>query len=159
MEINVTLVIQALVFATFVWFTMKFVWPPLSKALEDRQQKIAEGLAAAERGRKELELAHLRATDEIKAARLQAHEIVEKAGKRAAQIVDEAKNNARIESQKVFENAQEQINQELNRAKVELRNQVASLAVAGAEKILKREVNQKANDVLFDDLLEEITNV
>lgn len=159
MEINVTLVIQALVFATFVWFTMRFVWPPLSNALESRQQVISEGLAAAERGRKELELAHLRAKDEIKAARLQANEIVEKASRRAAQIVDESKSNAHLESKKILENAQEQINQEINRAKIELRGHVAKLAVFGAEKILQREVNHQTNDALLDNLLEEISDV
>lgn len=157
MNINATLLIQALVFAVFVWFTMKFVWPFLARALEERQQKIADGLAAAERGHKELELAHLRASDEIKAARSQAHEIVDKANKRALQIIDDAKTSARVEAHKIFETAQEQIQQESNRARQKLRSEVASLAVAGAEQILKREISGDVNDSLVENLIEEIS--
>ncbi len=94
MNINLTLVIQMLVFAAFVWFTMKFVWPPLAKALEERQDKIAEGLAAGERGKKELELAQHRIKDDLKAAKIQASEIIEKATKRAAQLIEVAKEDA-----------------------------------------------------------------
>ena len=100
MEINVTLVVQMLVFLAFVWFTMRFVWPPLSKALEERQEKIADGLAAAERGRRELELAQHRVKDEMKQAKVQASDIIEKANRRAVQIVEEAKDDARQEAQK-----------------------------------------------------------
>ncbi len=156
MEINLTLVVQMLVFGAFVWFTMKFVWPPLTKALEERQDKIADGLAAAERGRRELELAQHRVKDEMKQAKVQAAEIIEKAGRRAAQIVEEAKDDARQETQKLAKLAQEQIAQEVNRAKDTLRKQVAVLAIAGAEKILKREIDDKANGVLLDNLIEEI---
>ncbi|KTC64859.1 H+-transporting ATP synthase chain b (plasmid) [Legionella adelaidensis] len=156
MDINFTLVIQMLVFAAFVWFTMKFVWPPLTKALEERQDKIADGLAAAERGRRELDLAQHRIKDELKQAKVQAAEIVEKATRRAAQIVEEAKNEARHEAQQLAKMAQEQISQEVNRAKDNLRKQVATLAVAGAEKILMREIDQKANSQLLDSLIEEI---
>ncbi len=145
-----------LVFAAFVWFTMKFVWPPLTKALEERQDKIADGLAAAERGRRELDLAQHRIKDELKQAKVQAAEIVEKATRRAAQIVEEAKNEARHEAQQLAKMAQEQISQEVNRAKDNLRKQVATLAVAGAEKILMREIDQKANSQLLDSLIEEI---
>lgn len=156
MDINVTLVIQMLVFAVFVWFTMKFVWPPLSKALAERQDKIADGLAAAERGRRELELAQHRVTDELKQAKVQAADILEKANRRAAQIVEESKHDARLEAQKIVHHAQEQIVQEVNHAKDELKKQVASLAVAGAEKILMREVDEKTNSALLDNLIEEI---
>ena len=156
MNINLTLVVQMLVFAVFVWFTMKFVWPPLVKALEERQEKIADGLAAAERGRRELELAQHRAKDEMKQAKVQSAEIVEKANRRAAQIIDEAKDDARQEAQKLAKIAEEHISQEVNRAKDGLRKQVAALAVAGAEKILVREIDEQANRALLDNLIKEI---
>ena len=98
-----------LVFAAFVWFTMKFVWPPLARALDERQEKIAEGLASAERGRKELELAQHRVIEELKQAKLQAGELLEKAEKRANMMVEQAKQDARLEAEKVIKNAQEQI--------------------------------------------------
>jgi F-type H+-transporting ATPase subunit b len=156
LEINLTLVVQMLVFGAFVWFTMKFVWPPLSKALDERQEKIADGLAAAERGKRELELAQHRIKDEMKQAKVQASDIIEKANRRAAQIIEEAKSEARQEAQKLAEIAQEQITQEMNRAKDTLRKQVAVLAVAGAEKILKREIDEQANQALLDNLIAEI---
>ena len=156
MDINLTLVIQMLVFGAFVLFTMKFVWPPLVKALEERQEKIADGLAAAERGRRELELAQHRVKDEMKQAKVQASDIIEKANRRAAQIVDEAKEEARQEAQKLAKLAEEQISQEVNRAKDTLRKQVATLAVAGAEKILMREIDAKTNQALIDNLIAEI---
>ena len=99
MDINLTLVVQMLVFAAFVLFTMKFVWPPLAKALEERQDKIADGLSAAERGRKELELAQFRVKDELKQAKAQSADIIEKANKRASQIIEEAKEAAKREAQ------------------------------------------------------------
>lgn len=145
-----------LVFAAFVWFTMKFVWPPLAKALEERQDKIADGLSAAERGRKELELAQHRVKDELKHAKVQAAEIVEKATKRATQLLDEAREEARLEGQRQAKLAQEQIQQEVNRAKDGLRKQVARLAVVGAERILKQEIDAQANSKLLDNLIEEI---
>lgn len=156
LDINLTLVVQMLVFGAFVWFTMKFVWPPLTKALEERQEKIADGLAAAERGRKELELAQHRAKDEIKQAKSQAAEIIEKANYRATQIVEEAKDDARQEGLKLAKIAQEHIAQEVSRAKDNLRKQVAALAIAGAEKILMREIDEKANSALLDNLIKEI---
>jgi len=156
LEINLTLVVQMLVFAAFVWFTMKFVWPPLAKAMEERQDKIADGLSAAERGRKELELAQHRVKDELKQAKAQASEIIEKANRRAAQLIEEAKEEAKLEAQRQAKIAHEQLVQEINRAKDGLRNQVAQLAIAGAERILNREVDAKANSVLLDDLIEEI---
>ncbi len=156
MEINLTMVVQVLVFGAFVWFTMKFVWPPLVKALEERQEKIADGLAAAERGQRELELAQHRVKDELKQAKAEAADIIEKANRRAMQVVDEAKDDARQEAQVLAKVAQEQIAQEVNRAKDVLRKQVASLAVAGAEKILMREIDEQANRALLANLIEEI---
>ena len=156
MNINLTLVIQMLVFGAFVWFTMRFVWPPLSKALEERQDKIADGLAAAERGRRELELAQHRVKDEMKQVKLEASDILDKANRRAVQIIEQAKDDARQEAQKLAKIAEEQISQEVNRAKDTLRKQVAILAVAGAEKILMREIDEQANRALLDNLIEEI---
>lgn len=156
MGINLTLVIQMLVFGAFVWFTMTFVWPPLMKALEERQDKIADGLAAAERGRRELELAQHRAKDELKQAKVDASDIIEKAHRRAAQLIDEAKDDARTEVQRAGRIAAEQLTQEVNHAKEALRKQVAVLAVACAEKILKHEVNERESHLLMDHLIEEI---
>ena len=156
MDINLTLIVQMLVFAAFVLFTMKLVWPPLAKALEERQDKIADGLSAAERGRKELELAQHRVKDELKHAKVQSADIIEKANKRAAQIIEEAKDAARQEAQMQIKLAQEQLVQQVNHAKEELRKQVAKLAIIGAEKILMREVDAKANTALLDNLIEEI---
>lgn len=156
MDINLTLIVQMLVFAAFVLFTMKFVWPPLAKAMEERQDKIADGLSSAERGRKELELAQHRVRDELKQAKSQASEIIEKANHRASQLIEEAKEEAKLEAQKQAKIAHEQLLQEINRAKDNLRKQVAQLAVAGAEKILMREIDQQANSALLDNLIKEI---
>ncbi|CEG59089.1 F0F1 ATP synthase subunit B [Legionella fallonii] len=156
MDINLTLVVQMLVFAAFVLFTMKLVWPPLVKALEERQEKIADGLSAAERGRKELELAQHRVKDELKQAKAQSADIIDKANKRAAQIIEEAKETARREAQIQAKIAQEQLVQQVNHAKDDLRKQVAKLAVTGAEKILMREIDANANSALLDNLIEEI---
>jgi len=155
-EINITLVVQMLVFIAFVLFTMKFVWPPLSRALEERQEKIADGLASADRGRKELELAQHRVKTELKQAKAQAHDIIEKANYRAAELLEEAKEDARHEAQKQIKLAQDQFLQEVNSTKAGLRMQLATLAVAGAEKILRREVDQETNKGLLDQLIEEI---
>ncbi len=156
MEINFTLIIQMLVFAVFVWFTMKYVWPPLQKALADRQSKIADGLAAAERGHRELELTQQRISEELKSAKAKAHEIIEKANYRANQLIDEAKDEAVKQAMQIAKLAQESLEQEVNRAKDALRKDVGRLAVAGAEKILMREIDDKQNQVLIDNLIEEI---
>lgn len=156
MDINLTIIVQMLVFAAFVLFTMKLVWPPLAKALEERQDKIADGLSAAERGRKELELAQHRVKDELKQAKADSADILDKANKRASQIIEEAKDAARKEAQIQSKMMQEQLVQQVNHAKNELRKHVAALAISGAERILKREVDVKANSALLDNLIEEI---
>jgi len=156
LNINLTLVVQMLVFVVFVWFTMRFVWPPLVKAMDERQAKIADGLAAAERGRRELELSQHRAKDEIKQAKAQAAEIVEKANRRGAQIVEQAKDEARQQASHLAKIAEDNIAQELNRAKEGLRQQVATLAILGAEKILQREIDKDTNRALLDNLIQEI---
>jgi F-type H+-transporting ATPase subunit b len=155
-DINITLIVQMLVFAAFVWFTMTFVWPPLTKALEERQNKIADGLAAAERGRRELELAQQRAKDELKKAKADAADIIEKAHHRASLLIEEAKEEARLEVQRTGRVAAEQLAQEVSQARESLRKQVGELAVLCAEKILKREINQKETESLINNLIEEI---
>ena len=156
MNINFTLIAQALTFAAFIWFTARFVWPPLMRAVEARQKQIAEGLAAGERGRQELELAGKHAAEELAKARDRAQEIVGLAEKRAAQMVEEAKGTARDEGNREKAAAKAEIEQEVSRAREMLREQVALLAVAGAEKILRREINAKAHSDLLEQLKREI---
>lgn len=156
MNINVSLIIQMLVFLTFVWFTMRFVWPPLSKAMEERRDKIADGLAAAERGRKELELAQRRVKDEIKQARDKANEIIEKATRRASELIEDAKVEAKQQVAQQAKVMHEQLLQEVTHAKHALRQEVASLIVAGAEKLIRHEIDVKRNAKLIDAMIEEI---
>lgn len=141
---------------TFVWFTMRFVWPPLSKALEERQTKIADGLAAAERGQRELELAQHRVKTELKQAKAQAHDIIEKANLRAGQLMDEAKESAKQEAQKQLKVMQAQLGQEINQVKNSLKLQLADLVVVGAEKIIQQEISAETNKKLLDQLIEEM---
>ncbi len=156
MNINLTLIVQMLVFAAFVWFTMRFVWPPLVRAMDERQAIIAEGLSAAERGQKELELAQNRVKEDLKQAKVDVADILEKANRRAVILIDEAKEQALHAAKRVAQVAQEQLLQEVSRAKESLRQQVAALAMAGAEKILMREIDQQENKVLLDRLIEEM---
>ncbi len=152
MNINLTIIGQLLAFSVFVWFTMRFVWPPLTQALETRRKKIADGLAAAERGEKEQQLAQERATEVIKDAKQQANEIVGSAQKRANELVEEARTTARDEGERIKQAAQAEVEQELNKAREELRKQVASLAVTGAEQILAKEIDAKAHGDLLKKL-------
>src|ERR687883_449980 len=152
MNLTFTLFAQAAVFIAFVLFTKAFVWPPLLRAIEARQKTIADGLAAAEQGRKSLETSTKQADEEIKRARDRAAEIISQAEKRAAQMVDEAKNAAKEEGNREKAAAKAEIEQEVTRAREQLRDRVASLAVAGAEKILRREVDAKAHAQLLDSI-------
>jgi F-type H+-transporting ATPase subunit b len=145
MNINLTLFAQAATFAIFIWFTAKFVWPHLARAIEARQKHIAEGLAAAERGKQDLELAAVRTADMVQKAKQQAQEILAQAEGRATQIIEEAKVAAGEEGSRLLAGAKAEIDQEVSRARETLRTQVAELAVAGAEQILRREVDQKAH--------------
>jgi len=145
MNINLTLFAQAATFAIFIWFTAKFVWPHLSRAMEARQKQIAEGLAAAERGRQDLEQASVRTADMLREARQQAQDILAQAEKRGGQIVEEAKIAASGEGARIIAGAKAEIEQEVSRAREMLRTQVAALAVAGAEQILGREVDAKVH--------------
>jgi F-type H+-transporting ATPase subunit b len=156
MNINLTLIGQLLSFAVFVWFTMKYVWTPIMGALETRKKEIADGLAAAERGQHEQELAKERAKDVLHEAKAQAADIVAQAHKRAAEIVDEAKGTARTEGERIISAAQSEIEQETNRAREQLRNTVGQLAIAGAEKILRKEINADAHKDIVDALAKEI---
>lgn len=156
MNINLTLIGQSITFFVFVWFCMKFVWPPIMAALNERKQKIADGLAAAERGAHEQELAQKKATETLHEAKQQAQEIINQAQKRASEIVDEAKEGARSEAERIVTAANAEIEQEVNRAREQLRSQVASLAVAGASRVLKREIDAAANEDLLKDLVAEL---
>jgi len=156
MNINLTLIAQAFAFGIFILFCAKFVWPPLLRAIETRQKQIADGLAAAERGKQDLELASKRAEDVVREARQRAQEILTQADKRAAELVEEAKNQAKAEGDRIIAGAKAEIDQEVFRAKESLRSQVAVLAVQGAEKILRREVDPKAHADLLNAVSAEL---
>jgi F-type H+-transporting ATPase subunit b len=155
-NINATLIGQAIWFAVFIWITMKYVWPPLQKAMANRQAQIAEGLAAAERGKHEQDLAAKRSSDVLRQAKEKSAEIVVQAEKRAQQIVDEAKGHAKVEADKVVAGAKAEIDQEVERAKQQLRERVAELAVAGAEKILRKEVNASVHAGMLAALKQDL---
>jgi F-type H+-transporting ATPase subunit b len=154
MNINMTLIGQSITFAIFVWFCMKFVWPPIVGALEARKKQIADGLAAADRGKHELELAARRASETLHDAKIKASEIIAHAEKRGSQIIEEAKSAAKGEGDRMIVAAKAEIEQESHRAREALRGDVAALVVAGAGKVLRREIDAKAHA----DLLEAIKN-
>jgi F-type H+-transporting ATPase subunit b len=156
MNINFTLIAQALTFAAFIGFTIKFVWPYLLRAIEERQKTIADGLAAAEQGKRSLETSSRQAEEQLKQGRERAAEIVAQAEKRAAQMVEEARVQAREEGNREKVAAQAEIEQQAARAREALREQVAALAVSGAEKILRREVDAKAHAELLAQLKQEM---
>jgi F-type H+-transporting ATPase subunit b len=152
MNINLTLFAQAATFAIFIWFTAKFVWPHLSRAIEDRQKHIAEGLAAAERGKQDLEQAAVRTADMLREARQQAQDVLAQAERRASQMIEEAKTAASEEGARLIAAAKAEIDQQVSSARETLRTQVAALAVAGAEQILRREVDAKVHAGLLSSL-------
>lgn len=152
MNFNATLIGQMFAFAVFVWFCMKFVWPFVIKALEERKKTIADGLAAAEKGQHELELAEHRATEILKEGKEKSQEYINQAQKRADEIVEEAKENAKVEGDRIISAARAEIDQERQQVKEELRQQVAVLAIAGAEQILAREVDEKAHKEVLDKI-------
>jgi F-type H+-transporting ATPase subunit b len=151
-NINATLLGQMITFAVFVWFTMKFVWPLLMQAIEERQAKIADGLAAAEKGRHELELAEVRAKELLRERKQHAAEIVAHAQKRANEIIEEAKISARTESERILGSARAQISQDLQEARDKLQREVGQLAIAAAEQILMREVDAEAHQEIVNKL-------
>ena len=156
MNINFTLISQAIAFSIFVWFTVKFVWPPLLRAIEERQKQIADGLAAGERGKKELELAGQRSSDVLKDAKQRAADIVIQAEKRAAEIIDEAKSVAKVEGDRIIAGAKAEIAHEIFSAKEDLRQQVSGLVLTGAAKILRREIDAKAHADLLTAIETEL---
>jgi len=151
-NINATLLGQAISFALFVWFCMKYVWPPLMQAIEERQKKIADGLQVAERAAKYLDLVQTNASDQLKEAKRTATEIIEQADKRKAQILDEARENAQTERRKILSQAEAELEAKRNRARDDLRKQVATLAVAGAEKIIERSIDKEAHKDILDNI-------
>jgi F-type H+-transporting ATPase subunit b len=156
MNINLTLFMQAAAFAAFIWFTAKFVWPHLMRAIETRQKQIADGLAAGEQGRKELANTEKRIADMLTEAKGKAAEIVATGEKFKAETVDAAKGEAKAEADRILAAARAEIEQEVARAKEQLRNQVADLAVAGASKILQREVDPKAHAELLASIEKQL---
>ena len=156
MNINATLLGQAITFAILIWFTMKFVWPPLMAAMAERTKTIADGLAAAERGKHDLELAEKKAAELLRQGKEKAAEIISASEKRASEIVEEAKNQAKAEGERILAAAKADIEQEVFRAKEQLRSQVTAVALAGAGKILSKEIDAKAHNDLLDKLVAEI---
>lgn len=156
MNITFTLIAQALTFAILIWFTAKFVWPPLINAIEARQKTIADGLAAGERGKHDLEMAAKRSAEIIREAKEKAAEILANGDKRASEIVEAAKAQAKVEGDRIIAGAKAEIDQEVFRAKEQLRTEVSAIALAGAAKILGREIDAKAHNDLLEKLVAEI---
>ena len=156
MSINVTLFAQMLVFGLLVWFTMTFVWPLIRGAMEEREKTIADGLAAAEKGQGDLKQAGVEAGKIIEEARDQARDVLSKANARASDIVEEARSEGEVEKRKRLDSAQSELEVEINRARDELRQQVATIAIAGAEKILLREIDEVAHRAFLDQLAADL---
>lgn len=156
MNINLTLLMQAIGFGLFIWFCAKFVWPPMMRAVETRQRQIAEGLQAGEEGRKSLVSAEKRVADMIADARAKAGEIVATGEKFKAETIDQAKGEAQAERERIIAAAKAEAAQEFQMAREQLRNQVADLAVAGAAKILQREIDPRAHAALLDEIRREL---
>jgi|SRR6185369_1623453 F-type H+-transporting ATPase subunit b len=156
MNINFTLVMQAIAFAAFIWFCARFVWPPLMHAIDTRQKQIADGLAAGEQARQELAAAEKRIATMMAEAKTRSSEIIAQGEKLKTETVDAAKNEAKAEAARILASAKDEIEQEVVRAKEALRDQVADLAVAGAAKILKREVDAKAHADLLASIRQQL---
>lgn len=157
MDLNLTLLGQMITFSALVIFTMKLIWPPLTKALEERQKKIADGLAAGERGEHELELAQHKATEQLRDAKIKAAKIIEQADKRSLQMVEQAKEQARTEGQRLLEIAQGDIEQERVAARQALSSEIAGIAILGAEKILGQSLDGSANNQMIERLISEVS--
>ncbi|HGJ5857844.1 F0F1 ATP synthase subunit B [Arsenophonus nasoniae] len=156
MNLNATILGQAIAFVLFVLFCMKYVWPPIMAAIEKRQKEIADGLSSAERAKKNLDLAKADATERLRKAKAEAQIIIEQANKQRVQMIEEAKAEAEIERNKIVTQAQIEIDAERKRAREELRKQVAMLAISGAEKIIERSVDVAANSDIVDKLVNEL---
>lgn len=156
MNMNATLILQSIAMMIFVWFCMKFLWPPMLKAMDERREKIADGLAASDRAEKELAAAQVKADEQITEARDKAGEIVDQANQRHSQILDQAKDDATSERRRQVTAAEADISQAANQAREELRASVASLAVLGASKVLEKEIDAETHRELLDKLIAEI---
>lgn len=156
MNINATLLGQFITFAILVWFTMRYVWPPITKAMHEREKKIAAGLEAAERSKRELEMAEHKVMSIIKEAKTEAAHILEQANKRSTQFLDEAREQGREEQKRIIALAQEEIAREVNQTKEELKKQLATLAIAGAEKIVRHHLDSAKQMTLLDEFVAEI---
>ncbi|WP_323069490.1 F0F1 ATP synthase subunit B [Mycetohabitans endofungorum] len=156
MNLNATLIAQMVVFLVLAWFTMKFVWPPLISALDERAKKIADGLAAADKGKTELEAAHKRIDQELVNARNEGQQRIAEAEKRAQLVSDEIKRNAQAEAARIIAQAKAEAEQQVVKVRDALRGDVAALAVKGAEQILKREIDQNAHAELLNQLKAEL---
>ena len=156
MDINLTLIGQTIAMIVFVWFCMKFIWPPILNAIEERQEQIAEGLAAAEKGQDKLLQAQAESEEIVSDARKQATSILDQAHARANEIVAEGKSDGVKERERQLTAAKAEIEQEINKAREELRGQVSAIAIASAEKILKREIDDKAHEDILGKLAQEL---
>ncbi|TDJ24031.1 MAG: F0F1 ATP synthase subunit B [Gammaproteobacteria bacterium] len=156
MNFNATLIGQSITFLVFVWFCMKFIWPMLLTKMQERETRIVDGLAAAEQGHKDLDQAQTKVSESLKDAKQQAQEIINQAQKRANEIVDESKDIAREEAEKIKIAASSDIDQQINSAREQLRKEVSGIALAGAEQILKREIDAKTHAAVLDELVAQI---
>ncbi|CAI8038393.1 ATP synthase subunit b [Geodia barretti] len=156
MNINLTLIGQTVTFIIFVWFCMKFIWPPIMNALNERRKTISDGLAAAEQGQREREKGQMDANELVEEAKSQAQEIISRAEKRGTEVVADAKSEARTEGERILNAARGEIEMEANRTREQLRVQVAQLAVSGAEKILAKEVDAKTHEKMLSDLADNL---
>jgi F-type H+-transporting ATPase subunit b len=156
MNINATLLAQTIMFALFVWFCMKFIWKPIMAALDQRKKQIADGLADAERGKLDLELAAKRSADMLREAKEKVSEIVASGEKRASEIIEAAKEQAKAEGDRIISGAKAEIDQEVFRAREQLRTEVSAIALAGASKILGREIDANAHNDLLNKMVSEI---
>ncbi|QCU91040.1 F0F1 ATP synthase subunit B [Thiomicrorhabdus sediminis] len=156
MSINATLLIQIIAFIALIWFVNKVLWGPLSKLMEERQKKIADGLSAAEKGKHELELAEQKAKEVLKEAKAQAQNVLSQAEKRSSEIVEDAKVKAAEEADRIKASAQAEIEQEVSRAREDLRKEVAAIAISGAEKILAKEIDAATHNDMLETLVKQI---
>ncbi len=156
MDINATIIGQFLTFAILVWFTMKYVWPPITKMMHEREKKIAAGLEAAEKSKRELELAENKALSIIRDAKTQATSIIDQANVQSNLLIEDARNHAKVEGQRIIDMAQGEISREIAQAKEALKAQVATLAIAGAEKIIQRHIDANTHNDLLNELAAEI---
>lgn len=153
---NSTFIGQMLTFAVFVWFTMKYVWPHIIKAMREREKRIADGLAAAEKGQRDLELAQHKSVEIIQEAKLEASRLIDQANKRSARIIEDAKETARQEGERLIASAKADIEQQTLQAKRELQNQISDLAISMAEKIIQQDIDPKTHKKLLDQMVAEI---